>query len=68
MKDRKIWWEGPKWLSGDRDGWPKNFQVKDSVEVSEERKKTATAMTVTEEVTGLSQVVDINRFSKLSKL
>ena len=68
MKDSKRWWEGPKWLSGDREGWPKNIQVKESFEVSEERKKAAIAMTVTEGVTGLSQVVDINRFSKVGKL
>ena len=68
LKDSKLWWEGPKWLSGDRECWPTNFQVRESVEVSEERKKTAIAMTVTEELTGLSQVVDINRFSKLDKL
>ena len=68
LKDSKLWWEGPKWLSGDREGWPTTFQVKESAEVSEERRKTAIAMTVTEELAGLSEVVDINRFSKLGKL
>jgi len=67
LKDSKLWWEGPNWLSGDRECWPTNFQVRESVEVSEERKKAAIAMTVTEELTGLSQVVDINRLSKLGK-
>ena len=52
----------------DENEWPKKFAVEDSAEVKTERKKAHVLTVVTEEITKIGNVIDIERFSSLGKL
>ena len=68
LKSDRLWWEGPQWLTGGVGSWPSISLVGESMEMSEERKKDVTVMTVSEEPIGLSQVMNLNRYSTLRKI
>ena len=68
LKENELWWKGPVWLRKGQSNWPKDFKIVESNEVSEERKQTAIATTVITERKGISQVIDIDRYSSLGKL
>ena len=52
LKNDTLWWRGPQWLTSGVESWPNISFVKESMEVSEERKKDVIVMTVTEEPAG----------------
>eukprot|EP00794_Sanderia_malayensis_P018484 gene18484-biopygen15573 len=69
LKDNQLWWEGPSWLKENRDKWPSIFMVDESNDVIEERKKSvSTVMVAVESKKGISEIMDIKRFSSLKKL
>eukprot|EP00794_Sanderia_malayensis_P005770 gene5770-biopygen4684 len=69
LKEYQLWWEGPFWLKENRDKWPSIFLVDESNDVIEERKKSvATVMVAVETKNGISEIMDITRFSSLKKL
>ena len=68
LKESELWWKGPVWLKKGQSNWPKDFKIVESSEVSEERKQTAIPSTVITEGKGVSQVIDIDRYSSLGKL
>ena len=68
IRSNRLWWEGPAWLKGGQAAWPKFNEVNVSVSVEEERKKVNVLSLQTEEIISISNVIDVNRYSSLSKL
>ena len=68
ISESKLWWEGPEWLVKEKDEWPNSCQLEDSEDVSGERKRMQVMMVISNEKKGVSEVIDINRFSNLEKL
>ena len=68
LKESELWWKGPIWLRQGQSRWPKDFNIDESSEVSEERKQTVLATTVITERKGISQIIDIDRYSSYGKL
>ena len=65
----RLWWEGPHWLSMGREHWPSKFPLQESQEVSSEKKKMTTGLVVVEhDSSGLSEIIEMDRFSSLGKL
>ena len=68
IRSNRLWWEGSAWLKGGKTAWPKFNEVNVSVSVEVERKKVNVLSVQTGEITSISKVVDVNKFSSLSKL
>jgi len=68
LKNSDLWWKGPQWLSEGKHYWPKGLTLEDSEEVKSEKKKVNVMVAVAETPTGVSQVIDINKYSTLRKL
>ena len=68
LQQSALWWEGPDWLKQRIKAWPKDFSLEDSTEVKEERKKASVMLNVAQQSKQISEVIDLNRFSTLSKL
>ena len=68
LKEDKIWWEGPVWLSQDENSWPileqENHRTPES---TEEEKRTITALTVMGE-SHIGNIVNISYSSSFEKL
>ena len=69
LRDEKLWWCGPEWLTRKEDEWPQTIDMIEDMatpESQEELKKTANAMVVEVECPpSVANVVDINRHGKL---
>ena len=68
LRSSALWWEGPLWLKGGKEDWPKGLILEDTEDVQIERKKANVMITITEEKKGVSQIVDIKKFSTLKRL
>ena len=68
LKSSILWWEGPPWLKGGKENWPKGLTLEDTEEVQKERKKVNVMITITKEKNGVSQIIDIDTFSTLKRL
>jgi len=69
LKNEKLWWCRPKWLTQMEDEWPSTIEDMDTPESQEELKKTANAMVLRVEcLPSVPNVVDINRHGNLEKL
>ena len=69
LKESQIWRHGPHWLLLDRKHWPSGLLLENNDDVAAEKRKTATVMTALEEKkSGVSEVIDINRFSSYNRL
>ena len=68
LKEDKIWWEGPVWLSQDENSWPTLGQENHRTpESTEEEKRTVTALTVMGEP-HIGNIVNISYSSSFEKL
>ena len=70
LKSSKLWWEGPSWLKGCKQDWPRFNETDRSerVSVDVERKKETVLSIQTKIQTGISNVIDIGRFNSLNRL
>ena len=68
LRDSALWWEGPKWLRESEEAWPQSVNNENSEVVNEERRKTNVFSVCSENHLSVGQIIDINRFSTLSKL
>ena len=68
LKSSDLWWHGPSWLCSSKSTWPEGLVLGEPPEVKEERKKVNVLTVLEQPKQGISQIIDINRFSKLNKL
>ena len=68
LKNNELWWNGPPWLRKGKENWPTGLKLEDSDEVKREKKKTNVLIAVAENPSGVSRVIDINRYSTLRRL
>lgn len=67
LKENKLWWRGPAWLSGPKEEWPVAQICETPQSIDEEKKMTVTVTGVTSKF-GISNVIEINAFSRLGRL
>lgn len=67
LKENELWWRGPAWLSGPRDGWPVS-QIIETPESSEEEKKAVVTVANVNTEDKVSNMMDVCKFSRLGKL
>ena len=67
LKKNELWWRGPTWLSGPREGWPVSKISETPQSIDEEKKMNVTMARVTTK-SKISTVVKIGKFSKLGRL
>lgn len=70
LKDEKLWWHGPLWLSQEEHNWPQKANIMSTPE-SEGEKKISSVTALVVEITepcSINQVLDISRYSSLRKL
>jgi hypothetical protein len=70
LKDEKLWWHGPLWLSQEEHNWPQKANIICTPE-SEGEKKISNVTALVVEITepySITQVLDISRYSSLRKL
>ena len=68
LKDNTLWWKGPSWLAGPKDGWPMKNEIEATGESQSEAKQTVVLAANVEKVPSLENVLDIRRFGSLCKL
>ena len=69
LKEDELWWQGPQWLSGNPQDWPKTTETLRTPESSEEEKKSSMVLlTETKLTTGIATVVNANDYSTLQRL
>ena len=68
LKASKLWWKGPQWVSGPKEGWPGIVDIIETEESVKEVKKTIVLANNIEVNFGLENVIELGRFSKLDKL
>ena len=68
LRDKQLWWEGPKWLSGPEEMWPAPCKVLETLETSDETKKSIAIAAGIVEVLSLENVIEIKWFGRLHRL
>ena len=68
LKDNTLWWKGPSWLAGPKDGWPMKNEIEATGESQSEAKQAVVLDANVEKVPSLENVLDIRRFWSLCKL
>ena len=68
LNNSSLWWEGPEWLIKGKELWANDFELQETQEISEEKKKTAVLATTAVQETGIHKVMDISSFSTLNRL
>lgn len=67
LRENELWWRGPAWLSGPKEGWPVSEISETLQSVDEERKVNVAVAGVTTK-SGISTVNEISKFSRLGRL
>ncbi|XP_065060575.1 uncharacterized protein LOC135687848 [Rhopilema esculentum] len=69
LRDSRLWWEGPHWLSMGKEYWPKSFTLEDSPEIMEEKRKTVNVTAVIEQnKLSVTEIIEVDKFSSLKRL
>lgn len=69
LRDDKMWWCGPQWLTQGEEKWPATVEDICTPESEEELKKTTNVMVVqVQRPPTVANLVDINRHGSLGKL
>ena len=68
LKNSKLWWFGPAWLTKDEKEWPVKFQIEETPESMIEAKQSVNVLVISQEEIGLSKIIDYTRFGKWQKL
>ena len=68
LNSSSLWWEGPEWLIKGKEFWANDFELQETQEISEEKRKTAVLATIAVQETAIHKVMDISRFSTLNRL
>ena len=63
LKENELWWRGPAWLSGPRNGWPVS-QILETPESTEEEKKVVVTVANVNAGDKMSNLIDIRKFSR----
>ena len=68
LKNSKLWWHGPLWLIKDKSLWPQTLVLDEPSEAQEEKRKTNVLLVTENQKPGVSQVIEIGKYSSLDKL
>ena len=58
LKNSKLWWFGPAWLTKDEKKWPVKFQTEETPESMIEAKQCVNVLVISQEEIGLSKLID----------
>jgi len=67
LKESELWWRGPTWLTRPESEWP-NSEVSETPQSNEERKRVNVTEASVTKRTGVTQVLDLNKFSNFGPL
>ena len=67
LKENVLWWNGPPWLTGPKAGWP-NTEINETPQSNEEMKKVTVVVAGVTRKQGVTDAIDINKFSTLGRL
>ncbi|KAL9955947.1 hypothetical protein ACROYT_G037353 [Oculina patagonica] len=70
LKESELWWRGPTWLTRPESEWPSSevSETPQRVQSNEERKKVNVTVASVTKRTGVTQVIDVNKFSNFGRL
>ena len=68
LKASKRWWEGPEWITHDKEHWQKDTLYDISDEITSERKKAFLHVAIAKQETGIHNIMEVDRFSSINKL
>ena len=68
MEKSDLWWLGPEWLRGPKEGWPERQEIEETPESTEEQKKAAVSTVKVSETVSIENVIDVHRYSSREKL
>ena len=68
LKNSKLWWFGPAWLTKDEKERPMKFQIEETPASMIETKQSVNVLVISHEKIGLSTLIDYTRFGKWQKL
>ena len=67
LKENELWWRGPAWLSGPKEGWPVS-EISETPQSADEQRKVNVAVAGVTTKSGVSTVIEIGKFSRLGRL
>ena len=68
LEKSDLWWLGPEWLRGPKEGWPERQEIGETPESTEEQKKAAVSTVKVSETVSIENVIDVHRYSSREKL
>ncbi|XP_028404090.1 uncharacterized protein LOC114526763 [Dendronephthya gigantea] len=69
LKNSKLWWLGPGWLTGSPSDWPQLGDILPTPESKREEKKLSVNLMITvDSLYGISNLIKVNKFSSLTRL
>ena len=68
LRDSKLWWKGPEWMTRDKDHWKNDTLYDISDEITSERKKAFVHVAIAKQETGIHNIMEVGKFSSFNKL